>query len=234
MKNIQIILLSAILLSFSCMSSEKKVEENVSPTPEPTVSKALFSQRVQKITYYSNEDELSGYTLFEYNQTGDISKRKVFDHTENLMWYNTFTYNGRKIATISFYDNDDLFKGTNILTYDEKGLLTKLSVFDPDNNLISIHTYEYNENNLLTKELFRDPAENLVAYISRDYEDGKISRTQDYDESDEYYGYHLAEYDENNKVVKITDYDSFNTPYAYTTVEWEEGAVNIDYFDIVW
>ena len=101
-----------------------------------------------KIEFYSPENELSGYILYESNENNRITNNNGFNANDSLIYYTTWTYNekGLNNSTKSFDGKGDVtWDGKfEYLTYDKHGNWTSMKASnDGELKFLFEREYEY-------------------------------------------------------------------------------------------
>ena len=172
---------------------------------------------------YTDEQTLNVYTVYEYDENGDETKKDSFSADGEWIYSITSEYDeSRNLIKREYKDNDgDGYVLEN--EYDEEGNCVKEEYKDND-GYAYVSEYEYDEEGNLIKESFvdSDGGERIFEY----YENGTLKK-------DTYPGYDgrtvVLEYDENG--VKIKESQLFDDGSSYV-VEFDENGNIIKTTDI--
>ena len=163
---------SHVIMSYSA-TAKLITKEDISPDGQ---TNTVYSYK------YDSDDTLSQTTVSEF-EDGFLAKSTTYDSEENVTGYSLYFYNDTKgLSKIEIYDEGDTLLEYFMYEYDANGNKVKYSAFSADGNLEQYTTFEYNDASLLVKEKYFNSANELQNYsIYEYYDSGSMKTAAKYD-----------------------------------------------------
>lgn len=163
------------------------------------------SNRVRRNNDYNMDNQLTSYTLYEYDTLG---RRCGW---ENWSYEDHDSDNGYMLLDTPYLDN------YCIVTFNSQNLPEKNQFYKADGVPDSYDTFVYNEKGLKTEQYRYKPEGELDCYFLYYYNDlGQRIKYEGYHADGSMYGYWISEYDANGNFVKETHYDQDGKASGYS------------------
>lgn len=156
-------------------TNKVSTKENISPDGDSNI---MYSYQ------YNDNDELIQSTVSEFEDSL-LKKSTTYDADENITGYslNTYTDSG-SISGIYIYDANDNLLEYFRYKYNSSGYQSGYSAYSADGSLQKYTTTEYDDNGNAILEKYFDADGNLLKYFKTDYyESGNIKSRTEYDSS---------------------------------------------------
>jgi hypothetical protein len=199
--------------------SAPSVEVSAKPT-------ALIGTKLVKMSVFNPEDGSMGYTTYEYNAAGLVSKVSSYGATGLLDSYVTTEYNpAGKVTKISNYIPDDMLMSYVTIEYNAEGKEIKTSSYIASSSPPLLASYvitEYNDAGKKSKVTTYNGFTNMkTGYTTYEYNAaGKVSKKSNYNFSDILTKYTTYEYNAAGDETRESNYDIANLLQDYTTTEY--------------
>jgi hypothetical protein len=217
------------IVTANSASGESAPSSEVSAKPT-----ALIGTKLVKASTFNPADGSMGYTTYEYNAAGDLSKTSSYGATGLLESYVTTEYNAAgKISKVSNYLPGDMVMSEDMLMsyitfeYNDAGKEIRSSTYSPPEMLSSYVITEYNDAGKKTKvSTYNALTDMLTGYVTYEYNaEGKLAKKSTYNFSDIRTKYTTYEYNAAGDITRESNYDINNLLQNYTTTEYNAGGV---------
>jgi len=214
------LILGFALVTFGCDTNKLFSDVFASSKSLQSVDKEVV---IADYSYNANGD-LLGFTEYEHDSKGNMTKFRNYDSNKELSGYAEIEYdsNGNYTKISHYYANGKLLSCTNI-EYDSNGHETKSNFYaNTDEEFSSYTEYEYDSNGNQTKWREYTVSGELLDYAEYEYDskgnqikwslyhaDGKLSVKV------------VSDYDSNNNLTKLNrDFYANEELSSYDEYEW--------------
>lgn len=164
------------------------------------------SNRVRRNNDYNMDDQLTSYTLYEYDTLGRRCR------WENWSYEDHDSDNGYMLLDAPYLEN------YCIVTFNSQNLPEQNHFYEADGSSLNYDTFVYNDKGLKTEQYRYNPEGELDCYFLFYYNDrGQEVKYEGYNADGSMYGYWISEYDANGNFVKETHYDRDGNASGYST-----------------
>lgn len=213
---------------------------------ENKVIEAVFIAKGGDSTWLTDDDTLSQYTLYLYDETGLIQETVFADPGADNEWltpddgiasYCTYeNTSGKPVKSSAYSTTDELL---SYRTYEYSGgNLSFMRQFDADDNLTAKKGYSYNGDGTISVLSDYDPANEatVLSHINYSYSAGRAETSEEISDTSgetiSYSTYHydnieeysLCQYDSNDNLTDLTRYKGYGTDTGFELTEYTYDA----------
>ncbi len=124
---------------------------------------------------YDGSEKLQTYHTFTYDSSGNLSSEETFDNEDVLQLKSTYEYDnaGKRIKWSIYSGNDALFSYTEYTW--KNGLNTRADTYTPSGELDVYFEYEYNNSGNLIKGTQYEADGDIIDFKTYSYENGHLT-----------------------------------------------------------